>query len=297
MKGYRESGIFGKAKVISQIIMHRNSIICHDYNRKAELARVNLNYWKLNSKNDIDNLGDYLSVVVVENMLRERGLSLDTSVRETKHLYAIGSILMTGFQDSTIWGTGILGDIRVGIEGKMAVLVNKHIRRLDVRAVRGPKTRDFLLDIGIECPEVYGDPAILMPLFYMPENSVKTREYLVINHYTKSNAFSNDIDLRTKDYRGVIDRICSAKKIITGSLHGLILAEAYGVPAVLLNDREDFSSFKYEDYYHSTGRFEFPVANSIDEAVEIEPLEIPDMQNIRKGLIKAFPYDLWSEQV
>jgi len=295
MKGYRESDVFDKAKVISQIIMHRNSIICHDYNRRAKTGRVNLDYWKLDSANDTDNLGDYLSVVVVEKILRERGLSLDTSVRQTKHLYAIGSILMTGFQDSTVWGTGILGDIRTSMEGKMAVFVKKHIRRLDVRAVRGPKTREFLLDIGIECPQVYGDPAILMPLFYMPENRSQIVEYLVINHYTKSNNFSNDIDLRTKDYKGVIDRICNAKKIITGSLHGLILAEAYGVPAVLLNDREDFSFFKYEDYYYSTGRFEFPVAKSIEEALLIEPLEIPDMQEIRQGLINVFPYDLWSD--
>lgn len=294
MKGYRESNVCDKLKVVFEIIVHRNSIICHDYNRKADMNRVNLNYWKLDSLNNVENLGDYLSVVVVKAMLEKENLSLASEINGKKHLYAVGSILMTGFQDCTVWGTGLLDDIRNGIEGNIAVLVNRMLRKLDVRAVRGPKTRNFLRSIGIDCPEVYGDPAILMPLFYSPNISKIKTEYLVINHYSKASVYGNMINLMTDDYKYVIDKIASSKLVITGSLHGLILAEAYGVPVILMNDREDFSLFKYEDYYQSTGRYQFPVAKSIEEALEMKPAQLPILDNLQKGLIKAFPYDLWA---
>lgn len=53
--------------------------------------------------------------------------------------------------------------------------------------------------------------------------------------------------------------------------------------------------FKYQDYYYSTGRTEFPIATSIEEALNTTP-SIPNIQiikEIQKNLIESFPYDLW----
>ena len=50
---------------------------------------------------------------------------------------------------------------------------------------------------------------------------------------------------------------------------------------------------KYNDYYFSTGRYNYPIAKSIEEALEITPAPLPDLENMRKKLMRAFPADLW----
>lgn len=43
--------------------------------------------------------------------------------------------------------------------------------------------------MGYECPEIYGDPAVLTPQIY--EGTVKHRSrYIVIPHYSKMNKYS-----------------------------------------------------------------------------------------------------------
>ena len=51
------------------------------------------------------NVGDYLAQVVVEEVCKLKKIDFQGSVKGTKHLYSIGSILL-GFQDATIWGSG-----------------------------------------------------------------------------------------------------------------------------------------------------------------------------------------------
>ena len=41
-----------------------------------------------------------------------------------------------------------------------------------------------------------------------------------------------------------------AKLVISSSLHGIILAETYGIPAILLMDKVTNNMFKYNDYYY-----------------------------------------------
>lgn len=94
------------------------------------------------------------------------------------------------------------------------------------------------------------------------------------------------------DWRVFIDEIIKGKLVISSSLHGIILAEAYGVPAILLYEK-DMNLFKYKDYYHSTGRYDFPIAKSIEEALTMKPAPIPDMSVLQKNLLESFPADLW----
>ena len=103
------------------------------------------------------------------------------------------------------------------------------------------------------------------------------------------------ISMNTNDYKSVIDKIVSCKIIYSSSLHGIILAESYGVPAVFFRGIPAVIDFKYKDYYASTGRTDVPMANNLAEAFSFGAPEIPDLTLLQKRLMEAFPYDLWED--
>lgn len=265
----------------------RNEIILNDLHRSANPNHVNLHWYSCGRTDGMENFGDYLAIPIYQYMVDK--FNLDESVRllETKHLYTVGSILFFGRQKATVWGSGLLTYPPAGTKRSTKF-------ELDIRAVRGPETRKILLGEGFKCPEVYGDPAILMPYIYKPKQAEKKVDYSVILHKSNRNKYDRQIPILCRDYRNVIDQIVASKKIISTSLHGIIVAESYGVPAVMLHDdREDFNLLKYNDYYYSTERYTYPIAKSMKEALEIEPVELPQLDMLREGLINAFPIDLW----
>ena len=278
----------GKSKHIAVSLMKpfANRFVLLNPKNRAKKNRVNLNYWAGNP-----NLGDAISPVVVEDMLSLKGADLSKKVTGTKHLYAIGSVITAGIQDGTVWGSGILYTT-LGYRIKN--------RNLDIRAVRGPVTRMMLMEYGYDVPEIYGDPATLMTEIYFPKNSEKKYKYGIVAHKNGSKYLSNPevlgesyklIDIKTDDYKTFIDDLLSVEYVISSSLHGIILAESYGIPAMMV--QPDFSMFKYYDWYGATNRSEFPVIKSLEEVKEKEFLPVPDLSEMRNRLKKAFPYDLF----
>lgn len=277
----------------------RNKTLLADkkgYRKPAKENEVNLNWWHIDYGEDIQNLGDMLASTVYDYMCEYYHINNDKRIRHTKHLYAIGSILFYENQDAVVWGTGSTQEMRKSIDN---ILHQRILRTLDVRCVRGPKTRNNLLRLGIPCPEIYGDPAMLMPLIYQPNISERNKT-LIINHFQDDitdNSTANNIvstDMLTSNWKEKIDLIASAKTVISSSLHGVILAESYGVPAIVLNtDNRDL--FKYYDYYEGTGRNKMPLVHSIDEGLEynLDHYVFPDITVIQNNLIKTFPKNLW----
>ena len=133
---------------------------------------------------------------------------------------------------------------------------------------RGPKTRDYLLEQGIECPPIYGDPALLLPLLYKCSQKKRYKIGLIPHIVDLDNP--RVIDFKTRlgedcvvidfadytDWKGVIDTINQCDIIASSSLHGLIISDAYGIPNVWiqLSDKIIGGSFKYYDYFLGVGR-------------------------------------------
>lgn len=270
---------------------------------KAQKHRVNLfdyhpEIQKYSRSNDSRyNLGDYLGFVITNWMLGKKGLSLDSWVKKRKHFKCVGSNVLAGFQNATIWGSGLPYN---PIHRPDRFLHYYPFTRLDIRAVRGPLTREIVLKWGHKCPEVYGDPAILMPLIYQPKYE-KTHDLLVIPQFVTETEFRENYpdlfmeSMNTNDYKTVIDAIASSKKVITSSLHAIILSDCYGVPSVLYRGLKKKIDFKYLDYYYSTGRRNIKIADSFEEALDMTPLPLPDLKPLQEGLLNTFPYDLWEQ--
>ena len=287
-------------RLISELnsMLNANRMILGYGNLKTKRNCVNLHYYHSEIVSDNyykNNLGDYLSKIVVEWMCKRGGVSLSNEIKGMKHLYAIGSIILMGYQNATIWGTGFpfKPSFLRGFPHKSP------IRKLDVRCVRGPQTKKILEKLGHKCAEVYGDPAVLMPLIYTPEKSEKALDFVVIPHFSTEEYMKNKVSkdqivsMNTDDYKKVIDRICSAKKVISSSLHGIILAESYGVPAVFLNTWQERFKFKFEDWYLSTNRHPDYSVKSIEDAIQAEIVMPQNIKELQNNLINSFPYDLW----
>lgn len=271
-------------------IIFRNRIILSLPFKRTQKNRVNLHWYALNRGDKYQNFGDWLSVPVFEYMCKIHGVDNNIELNSTKHLYSIGSIIDFGWQSATIWGSGLLSSV-----DKRGQRLRKWMRRLDIRCVRGPLTKEKLRSRGYHVSNVkMGDPGILMPLIYSPNVKGVRKKYGVISHKSVNSNYENEIKVLTNDWKKTIDEICSCELIISSSLHGIIIAEAYGIPAILLNEVQNGDLYKYEDYYFSTGRKEFPICNSLNEAFHTKPAEIPDFTQMRADIISCFPKDLWN---
>jgi pyruvyltransferase len=80
-----------------------------------------------------------------------------------------------------------------------------------------------------------------------------------------------------------------SRLVISGSLHGLIVAESYGIPARLLKMTWQEPLLKYIDYYESTGRPHFRYATSVLQALQLGGEDAPIIDCQR--LLDAFPWD------
>lgn len=143
---------------------------------------------------------------------------------------------------------------------------------MGIIAVRGKETRDKFIKLGIECPEVYGDAALLFPKVYNP---IYEKKYKlgIIPHYidkqigciSKLTENRNDIkviDIQNISYLEFIDDILSCELIASSSLHGMIAADAYNVPSLWLEFSKNVigEGFKFRDYFSSVGRSDkFPI--------------------------------------
>lgn len=171
---------------------------------------------------------------------------------------AIGSVLhLIKKQNTVVWGSGLINETLL-----------PPIRPREILAVRGPLTRKVLIDHGYDCPEVYGDPALLLPFVYKIPQKKKYRLGIVphyVDYYKDEiKKFFNDDEVliislfNYKNWTDVIDQINSCDVVASSSLHGLIVAEAYKIPNVWIEIREpligDISRrFKFHDFFLSIG--------------------------------------------
>lgn len=207
-----------------------------------------------------NNFGDALNPLLIELICGKppvdarttRAVKMIQEIRRKPDFMVIGSILQWCGKNSIVWGPGFISD-----SADIPCPPRK------ILAVRGPLTRKKLILQGIDCPEVFGDPALLLPKFFRP-NVDKRYSLGVIPHYVDSshpfiNRIQNTPDVLfidvQQDPKKVISEILSCERVASSSLHGLIVADAYRIPSLWLKFSDGVwgNGFKFHDYFLSTG--------------------------------------------
>lgn len=168
-------------------------------------------------------------------------------------IVGIGSVL-GAWKGGVICGSG-------SIDGKP---LNGNIPH-EVRFVRGPLSREVLLKENIECPEIYGDMALLLPLIMKTKRNIRHRlgiipHYIdfklpIVNKLRRMGVHVIDI-MNYESFQSFVDEVASCEFILSSSLHGIIVADAYNIQVhhVILSNRVIGGDFKFRDYYASVGR-------------------------------------------
>lgn len=194
------------------------------------------------AKNKHRNWGDSINEIIFQKLTGNKPLALHYSEDlKEKHYVMCGSIMRITNKFSEIWGTGFLHkDDSIGLNDWLHKHNTCGEKPLIVHAVRGRLTHKKLEKMGIKCPSVYGDPAMIMPYLCNPKRFNKYK-YGLIPHYDDYNDNKeyydklnerddiNLIDIRIQDgdWKHIIKEICKCEIIITSSLHGLILGDIY----------------------------------------------------------------------
>lgn len=198
------------------------------------------------------NVGDALNSYLIKKLTGKEIYRAKTN--KFKHVRFVGSVLGSASDKSYIYGGG-------SIDGRKPNSLDKN----RIYALRGYKSLSLVKEF-FDCESMnvaLGDPAVLLPEFYTPD--VSKRKYIVgiIPHFVdeKCEALSEISDLENVVLIDVscgveefIDKIKSCKYILSSSLHGLILADAYGVPnkRVVFSNKIIGGDYKFEDYYSVT---------------------------------------------
>ena len=242
------------------------------------------------------NFGDALSPLILKWISGRKVLNVENLPWYRGPVYlTVGSILDgVAFKNVVIWGSGFISD-----HGRMATEPKQ------VLAVRGPLTRQNLLDQGVKCPDVYGDPGLLVRRLF-DSTLTKEFEYGIVPHindkglvppWLAHNEEVRIIDVQSKPVE-FVRGLCRCKSILSSSLHGLITADAFGIPSAQfsLSDRiSGGGSFKFRDYCESVGReqvppFDLAKMKEIEEAEDY--LVLTDVEPTVHALMDASPFPL-----
>ncbi|MER4764684.1 hypothetical protein J9B44_27530, partial [Klebsiella pneumoniae] len=80
------------------------------------------------------------------------------------------------------------------------------------------------------------------------------KDYDYFKNKYRSNKNIKVIDLKTKDIEFVVDEIISCEYILSTSLHGVIVAQAYDIPTLWIKHNDiNTDGIKFYDYFDSVG--------------------------------------------
>lgn len=228
------------------------------------------------------------------------------------HYLTTGSIMNLANKNSIILGTGFIsknGDLGGGsfhsTSNKKKTIPHK------ILSVRGPLTRNKLLEFGLNCPEIYGDPLILFPIIYdqmiknEKNNEIKigiiphgidqnSEKYKLLYKNLTEKYKVKFIDIKVgNNYKKLIDEINECSHIISSSLHGVIMGIVYKKKTCFIqfSNKVVGGEFKFQDFFKSIN-IDYKLKNLYDSNILNNIINVDYNKLVRTGcaLIDIIPF-------
>ncbi|MBW3138189.1 polysaccharide pyruvyl transferase family protein [Ferrimonas balearica] len=204
------------------------------------------------------NFGDWLSPYIVSKIMK-RNVKLvspaQVNNQKSKYLVSTGSIAKFANEHAVVLGSGISREeTELSAEAKYL-------------SVRGPLTADVLSKQGGQAPDVFGDPAIVMPKLLPMPKVEKNGRVALVRHFSH---LSLDIELAEgmdelsilssspSDIEKFIAELNNYSAVVTSAMHCYIICQSYGIPAALVvwdevKENVAGDGMKYHDYALGAG--------------------------------------------
>lgn len=220
-----------------------------------------------------------------------------------KKMTMIGSIIKTSTRkDTVVWGTGMMYENDTPFAGSD--------NSVDYRAVRGPRTKQRLNDMGINTDNtVVGDPALILSKVYNPTVEKKYKlgviphmsdGHIIIPHIRNNpekfpNTVIIDTNSKVSQIDNFIETVKSCEKIVSSALHGVICAHAYGIPVKWMKVGNNLmgDDIKFHDHFEALGLTISGTSNPIP-LIENEDIDVPQTNHQEK--LEEIIEDLWNSR-
>lgn len=244
-----------------------------------------------------NNFGDALALPLVRFLTGNDAEHYDRLPIFGKRFSGIGSVAFLWTGHTLVWGSGVLDERRTCEPG---------LPGMEFLAVRGPKTRAHLISKGYgDVPEVYGDPGIFAPAMYFPVLDFEKRYDIgIVCHHSDDvkriaetmvrRRGTTFVFISTADPCDIVmRRISQCRRICSSSLHGIVVAEAMGIPCSWFRASSINDPFKFYDYFLGSGRSEDSV--NMADLRGVPSVDFQSMSSLPKptydvdGMLDAFP--------
>lgn len=257
-------------------------------------------------KNRFDSLGKKGQLISILKYLSGRMPKSELSdilFAYERNFLGIGSILSWGNRRSVVWGSGFMNQSDKFRGGK-------------VYAVRGRLSNEKLQKDGFAGCSVFGDPALLLPLFVEP-SAVKKYDVVILPHWSEFDALYEKygekykvLDIRTNDVEMFVRELTSSCYVLSSSLHGIIISHAYNIPALWIRHGNiGTDGFKFHDYFSSVeipfydGIIDFEsylAENNLGgmfDDYDLYSLPHKEISSIQKELIRVAPFKVLEKYI
>ncbi|MFH1718520.1 MAG: polysaccharide pyruvyl transferase family protein [Planctomycetota bacterium] len=240
-----------------------------------------------------NNIGDALTPWLIKKITGRLPLYVEPGESFPKYMVT-GSILNHSTDYTTVWGAGF-AQFDDCVQGKPVAY-----------AVRGHISQGRLaFQNGIHAP-VVGDPALLLPRFYNPKPEKKCRVGFIPHYVHQKETIlwlrgRDDIKLINvfDSVEDFVQDLLECEVVYSSSLHGLIIADAYGIPRHWYNgtNRLGGDGAKFADYYSLVKCENFSRPHIYELPADIEELykraarnEPPNVKEICDNLWSCCPF-------